>query len=422
MTVRASLLAPLLAALACLVGAVPAGAALPRRASSFVNSVGVNVHMSYFDTAYNHWQEVRDKLVELGVRHVRDSACVGCKVQRRRLLALGQAGIWMDYVMRQPGSPDPLPSLVDLLAGPMRSTVDSIEGPNEYDRSGDPHWASHLRAYQRQLGQLVRSEPRLRGVPVIAPSLVSAPDYFKLGNLAHWVDFGNIHPYAGGQVPLANLAPNVHFEGVVAPHRRIVVTEAGYHNALASHGGHRPVSEAADADYVPRLFLDFFRAGIARTYLYELVDEWPDPAHVNQEKNFGLLRNDFSEKPAFRTLKALLSAVRTVGSPRFRLRPLDYGIQNSPWDLRRLLLQTGRDSYALVLWENTSVWDTTRLRPLAARGAIARLTVAGGARAVSVTSLGRRRPVRLNRGGAVRVGAMPVVVRIAPRHSARRGA
>jgi hypothetical protein len=395
-----------------MIGTTPAGAATPRRASSFVNSVGVNVHMSYFDTAYNRWQEVRDKLVELGVRHVRDGACVGCKEQRERLLALGQAGIGVDYVMRQPGSPDSLPSLVDLLAGPMRSTVDSIEGPNEYDRSGDPHWAPHLRSYQRRLSRLVRAEPRLRGVPLIGPSLVSTPDYFKVGNLAHWVSFGNIHPYAGGQVPLANLAPNVHFEHVVAPHRRIVATEAGYHNALASRGGHRPVSQAADAIYVPRLFLEFFSAGIARTYLYELVDEWPDPTHTNQEKDFGLLRHNFGEKAAFRTLKTLLAAVNPVGSPHFRLRKLDYRIVNAPADLRRLLLQTGRRSYALVLWRSASVWDTQRLRPLVVRSAGARLRVSGGARAASVTSRGRRRTARIGVTGALRIGAMPIVVRI----------
>lgn len=418
MALRPSLLAGVFAGLLCALGAAPAGAAMPRRASSFVDSVGVNVHMSYFDTAYNHWQEVRDKLLELGVRHVRDGACVGCKVQRQRLLALGQAGIRVDYTMRQPGSPDSLPSLVELLAGPMRSTVDSIEGPNEYDRSGDPRWAPHLRSYQRRLGELVRAEPRLRGVPLIGPSLVSAPDYFKLGSLARWINFGNIHPYAGGQVPTANLAPNVDFEHRVAPHRQIVVTEAGYHNALASRGGHRPVSERAEAAYVPRLFLDFFRAGIARTYLYELVDEWPDPSHTNQEKNFGLLRNDFSEKPAFRTLKALLAAVRPVGQAHFRLRRLRYRIEHAPTDLRRLLLQTGPSSYALVLWRNTSVWDTGRLRPVAVRSSSARVSVQGGARAVSVTSLGKRRAARIAVGGSVRVGATPVVVSI----DRRRGA
>jgi len=114
---------------------------MPKRASTFLDSVGVNVHMSYFDTSYRNWQGVRKKLVELGVRHVRDGACPGCKEQRERLLALAAAGIRTDYIMGQPGGDTSLRKMVDMVAGPMRSTVDSVEGPNEYDRSGARSWA-----------------------------------------------------------------------------------------------------------------------------------------------------------------------------------------------------------------------------------------------------------------------------------------
>src|SRR5437763_965610 len=195
---------------ACLLAAAPARAGMPRRATSFVNSVGVNVHMSYFDTSYDHWQKVRDKLSELGVRHVRDGACPGCKEQRRRLLALGAAGIRVDYIMGRPG--DPLSRFVDMLAGPMRSTVDAVEGPNEYDASGDHRWASRLRSYQRRLYRLVKRRHALTGVPVFGPTLVSGDDFRRLGSLRRYADFGNVHPYSGGQVPAANLQYNRHVE------------------------------------------------------------------------------------------------------------------------------------------------------------------------------------------------------------------
>ena len=45
--------------------------------------------------------------------------------------------------------------------------------------------------------------------------------------------------------------------------------------------------------------IEHFRAGIPRTYAYELIDEKPDAALTDPEQHFGLLRNDFSEKPAF---------------------------------------------------------------------------------------------------------------------------
>ncbi|HEV2769635.1 MAG TPA: hypothetical protein VGV40_05560, partial [Solirubrobacteraceae bacterium] len=46
-----------------------------RSAGSFVESVGVNTHLGYDDTVYGRsWPVVRDGLVELGVRHIRDTS------------------------------------------------------------------------------------------------------------------------------------------------------------------------------------------------------------------------------------------------------------------------------------------------------------------------------------------------------------
>jgi hypothetical protein len=409
MGVRRSLLASMCG---FLLLAAPAGAAAPKRASSFIDSVGVNIHMSYLDTAYNNWQQVRTKLVELGVKHVRDGACVGCAEQRERLLALHDAGIGVNYIMREPGSPDSIESLVDMLAGPMRATVDSVEGPNEYDHNSDPRWAAILRAYQRRLYDLVKGSASLRGVPVIGPSLISSQSYATLGDIARWVDVANIHPYAGGQIPMANLLANQQTERIVAPRRPIVATEAGYNNAVASQGGHLPVSEAAQAAYVPRLFLDFFRAGIRRTYLYELVDEWPDPSRSYQEKHFGLLRNDFSEKPAFGTLRTLLQTLEPLTPDPFRLVPLGYQIASgAPSDLRQLLLQTGPDSYSLVLWRDATVWSAGR--ELAVRRTTVRVLLSRGARALTVRQLtraGAKRVAGAGRSVRVPVGGVPAVV------------
>jgi hypothetical protein len=335
----------------------------PASGSAFVDSVGVNVHMSYFSTAYNNWQEVRDRLVELGVRHVRDGACVGCTGQRQRLLALASAGIGVDFIMRQPGSPDSVPSLVDMLAGPMRPAVDAIEGPNEYDSSGGSDWATSLRDYQSQIYDLTKTNPALAGVPVLGPSLVSSRSYNLLGSLGDALDVGNVHPYAGGGLPAVSLASNLGLETVTAGSKPVMATEAGYQNALQATEGQPPVSEDAAAAYVPRLFLDMFTAGVARTYLYELVDEHADAGLTNAEDHFGLLRSDFSEKPAFQSLATLLRLTGGSG-PGFALNPLRLNVVGAPTDMRRLLLQTGPQSYVLVLWRDVSVWDTTQRRAL----------------------------------------------------------
>jgi hypothetical protein len=334
----------------------------PASAAAFNSSVGVNVHMSYFNTSYNDWQQVLDKLVELGVHHVRDAACPGCTTQRQRLLALAASGIGTDFTMQQPGNSASLPDLVNMVAGPMRSAVDAVEGPNEYDRSGDANWVNDLRGYQQQLYGLVRSSPALDGIPVIGPSLTSGSAFTALGDLSGALDWGNAHPYSGGQTPTSTLAYNASLETTVAGSKPMVATEAGYHNAINATSGQPPVSEDAAGDYVPRLFLDMFRAGVPRTYLYELLDERPDPSQTSPENEFGLLRSDFSEKPAFRTLEALLHMTAPVGSTD--LAPLHLAV-SGPADLRQLLLQTGPSSYALVLWRDVKVWNQTARTPIA---------------------------------------------------------
>jgi hypothetical protein len=334
----------------------------PAGASSFVDSVGVNVHMSYFSTPYDNWQEVRDKLVALGVHHVRDAACVGCTAQRQRLLSLASSGIGVDFMMGKPGgTTGSLPDLVSMLSGPMRSAVDTVEGPNEYDTSGDSNWAANLRDYQQQLYGLMKDTPNLASVPVVGPSLVRSTSFAALGDLSGSIDWGNMHPYAGGQVPAVNLTFNATSETAVAAAKRAVATEAGYHNALSATSGQPPVSEQTGGEYIPRLVLDMFRAGVPRTYLYELLDEKPDAAGTQPESEFGLLRNDFTEKPAFQNLAALMHLTAPTGT----FDPTDLHLQvDGPSDLRQLLIQTGPRSYALVLWRDVKVWDQSARQPI----------------------------------------------------------
>jgi hypothetical protein len=168
------------------------------------------------------------------------------------------------------------------------------------------------------------------------------------------MDFGNMHPYPGGHPPERNLAGELEAARAISGRRPVVATETGYHDALASPDGHRPVSEQAAAIYLPRLFLSYFRAGVRRTFAYELLDERADPARADLQANFGLLNEDLSPKPSFATLRNLIAVLRPAGDRSEDTPPT---VTVSDPGVERLLLDRGDGHFALVLWQSAPVWD-----------------------------------------------------------------
>ena len=221
---------------------------------------------------------------------------------------------------------------------------------------GHPNWAAELREYQQRLYGAIKADPSLAALPVLGPSIVQRAHQEALGDISGMLDYGNIHPYPYGEPPEGILSSQVGRAAANSGSKPVIATETGYHTALSWGGEHPPVSEDAMATYVPRFFLDYFDRGITRTYSYELVDEKPDPARAEPEQNFGLLRNDFSPKPAFVALRNTTAILADPG-PAFRPESLDYSVGGSRDDLRQVLLQKRDGSFYLALWRATSVWD-----------------------------------------------------------------
>ena len=162
----------------------------------------------------------------------------------------------------------------------------------------------------------------------------------------------------------------------------IMSTETGYTTATkwtpAGPGENRPISEEAMATYVPRLFFEYFTRHIARTYSYELLDQVPDPSFEDREAHFGLLHNDFTEKPAFSALRNTIDVLEDPG-PAFTPATLDFTVDDKGTAiLHKALLQKRDGSFYLALWRLQSVWDAATKTPLTPTAEPVTIDVEGG--------------------------------------------
>ena len=367
--------------LALVALAWPAAAyAAPERASSadaLAESAGVNVHIGFLTGVYGSFGDWKPKLVALHVRYIRDGLTAGDPVQHARLNDLAASGIRADLLMGDPKNRygnGTLDELLSALKNDVRSAVVSVEGPNEWDTTAgsypcDPAhpelgcWASDLRAYQQELYTKVKADPALAGLAVVGPAFALG-SRSAVGDLSPWLDYGNMHPYPGNRNPEWSLDPaggnQFGLAAINSGGAPVFATETGYHNALVSNQGHDPVSERAAGIYAPRLLLDYFAQAsssgqsVKRTFFYELIDQGNNP--YDFQSNFGLLRNDLSEKPAYRALQNLLGLTEDPGTP-FAPGSLDYSLDGASSDIRTVLLEKRDGSFWLALWRQADVWN-----------------------------------------------------------------
>jgi hypothetical protein len=390
---------------------LPAVPAKP--AAQLRDSVGVNVHLSYSSTPYGNSAATKSALLELGVRHLRDGACGGCTWLFPRMKDLAASGIRFELIAGNPrNTSGTLDGNLAAIKANLLGTVDALEGPNEWDNSGDAAWVANLRAFQQTLWAKVQSDPALRALPVIGPSLVKPASRTALGDLSTYLTYGNLHSYPGGRAPSRTLDSEFLLAAPVSGSKPVMATETGYHNALATTTTHPPVDENTAAIYSGRLPLDYLARGVRRAYFYELFDEKPEPANTNMQMHFGLIRNDLTRKPAFTALKGLLATVGD-GTPAGGPGALRYDVVGGDTSLRQTLFQRADGSFALALWRDVSVWDPATRTPIAVPNLP--VTVRFG-QAVSGTTLYRRgswvsaatAPLTV----PVNLGADPVVLRV----------
>lgn len=343
-----------------------ADAPAPEQAVStetFLDSIGLNPSLP--NTTGPRAAAVKARILELGVRHVRSG------LDNANILDLAKSGIQTMVVVGMPYGPND-PATGKPLGAPyngsqkdidtIRDTIkkintesggkaiDSVEASNEpdlfwntwynqtYGGEGYPQGSNH---FLRDLYTTLKADLATAKLTVIGTAIgkTPAPGNNPQGDktLAEFVDWGNGHPYPGkgstftygttydtipapannsgqggyewnGTEPSNNMDANPYFfQTLGAPYipKPMACTETGYFTGISSGA----VSETVLAKYVPRLFAEYFRLGVKRTFWYNFVDDNTRDAS-NSESTRGLLHTDLTPKPAYTALKSLLALLR----------------------------------------------------------------------------------------------------------------
>jgi hypothetical protein len=335
-----------------------------RSAHDFVNSIGVNVHLNYFDTGYGNFALVQRELESIGIRHMRD----GIHLQNDdynntlygRWAQLGRSGIRFDAVLDPRSNLGPVTApLLNQINQMASQSIESFEGPNELDVSNMPNWASVDRNFQEAIYTSVRSMTAGQSIKVIAPSLAAASNSSQIGDISDRIDEVNLHPYPSAQIPSVVFPEQTDLAKLMSANQQVAFTESGYHNALNDHSDQPAVSENAAAKYIPRLFLEDFARNITRTYLYEFLDEFPDPGLTHFQKHWGLIRADGSEKPAFTAVKNLIGELKEDAEPA-HMNQLAWSLSTENAQIHHLLLQKSNGEFDLILWQEIVSYDYRR--------------------------------------------------------------
>jgi hypothetical protein len=230
-------------------------------AASFVDGVGVNLHLGYGKTSYSSTDRVLNAVRDLGVRHVRDSLPMDPnQLLVNGLRQLPTHGLTADLVLAQvPNTdktlPDPKAVIGVLDSAGVRGSLEAVEASNEWDHHKTSNWSKQISAWTREVSRQLRTDPTWNGVSIIGPSTSNADNVTELPDLSSAIDASNLHVYTAGGPPERQLS-YLDEARRMAPGKPLDVTELGFHTAV-KQAGHQPaVTEAQQGSYLLRQLLE----------------------------------------------------------------------------------------------------------------------------------------------------------------------
>lgn len=206
----------------------------------------------------------------------------------------------------------------------------------------------------------------LTGVDVTGPgSSANLATFDPNPSLAGQADDASIHVYPGGGRAIGPAIANAERSayGDAAPGPR-VITETGYSTDPNAPNG---VSQTVQAQQIINGLLEAYQDGVSTTYLYELLDEKPDPSDANPQMHYGLFNNDNTPKVAAVALHNLTTLLADTGAAAtsFTQAPLGVTITAGNAADHSMIFEKSNGEYDVALWNDgfagTAATDDVKL-------------------------------------------------------------
>jgi hypothetical protein len=347
----------------------------PEGVSTFLQSLGINIHLSYTGTPYyGQPQSVISALQYLGINTVRDQppAYTSDPTTAAADDALAAAGVQFDALLVSSGPVDVTDTLTTTAAFEQTypGSIAAVEGPNEVNASPVTYegitdtYAASVQVTQ-DLWAGVQNDSSLQAIPVYALTLsdgitgVRAAEA-QLGDLAPYVTYGNAHVYAccSNNVWDEDMPHWLPIFDQDTPGMPMVITETGYATVPSN------VDELSAAKYNLNTCFEDALNGLVGTYLYELVDENASATDTNPGDYYGEFHNDWSPKVGATAIHNLTTILQSAGSGTAS-STLTYTVTGLPATGRTFLLGSST-ALDLAIWIDATVYDPTSATDIAA--------------------------------------------------------
>lgn len=335
------------------------------RSSTFVSSIGLNVHMDGFTTWANS-QKLINALTYLGVANIRVVASEKFVTTTGAMATLADAGIKFNMLMPSYIDPNLTMDLLKAFDAAHPDAIAAIEGPNEINNWPITYNGLEGTAAANAFISIATSAAVGTGLSDVKFfDFTGAPRSDE--KTANASDFINIHPYPqNGNQPGQTLLSAAARHTVAG--KGLVITEAGYHTGMTANRW-EGVDQATQAKLTLNLLVDAVRLGASATYLYQLKDN-VDPTGTLVEANLGLFDPTLNAKPVATAIHNLTAILADDGSnaATFQTHSLNFTLQGLPATGNSLLLEKSTGVHDLLLWAEPDIWNESANKPIAVAG------------------------------------------------------